>query len=131
MHSRARIRARAGTHPPGRRCEPCRADQYLLDSTNPAHRCQDCPAGAACNGSALASRVPGAVWAADAASGRYVLQSCPPGYQRLNTDDGSGAFSHAAQVARALTAACDCVCVGEGGVGVGGGVGRGGGVGVG
>jgi hypothetical protein len=79
------------------RCDTCLSDQYLLNSSNPAHRCRDCPAGATCNGSALASRVPGAVWASDAAIGLYVLQSCPPGYYRVNTGESTSSFSHTAQ----------------------------------
>ncbi len=104
-HTHPQPRAQLSPAPPNppkqtftRRCEPCLSNQYLLNSSNPAHRCRDCPAGATCNGSALTSRVPGALWTADAALGLYVLQSCPPSYYQVNADDSTGAFSQAVQV---------------------------------
>jgi len=66
-------------------CSKCSATQYIVDSNNSAYTCQNCPLGARCDGSTLTSLVPDAVWVADNATGRYLLKTCPPGYERQVT----------------------------------------------
>jgi hypothetical protein len=48
-----------------------------------------------CDGSDLKAKVQGSVWMVSNLTGQYVLTSCPPGYELLNTAGGS--FSYAAQ----------------------------------
>ena len=70
------------------RCQQCSSDQYLLDSTNPAITCQNCPPLATCNGSVFISSMPGAIWTLS--GGKYVLIGCPPGYQLLAAEQTCG-----------------------------------------
>jgi hypothetical protein len=83
--------------PRAQQCQPCRADQYNLNSSSSLFSCQDCPAGARCNGSSLQSLVEGAVWTRDFAQGVWVLSCCPPGYELLNTEGSTTTFSQVNQ----------------------------------
>ena len=78
------------------KCAMCSADQYILDSNNPAYSCHNCPLGGRCNGRSLEALVAGEVWQSDPSTGLYLLKSCPPGYFLSNTDS-SGSFSHDSQ----------------------------------
>ena len=62
-------------------CIACSKDQYIINPNSSAFSCQTCPSGASCDGSNLFGLVPGSVWVVDIATGRYVLTSCPPGYE--------------------------------------------------
>mmetsp|Transcript_36466 Transcript_36466/g.96060 ORF Transcript_36466/g.96060 Transcript_36466/m.96060 type:complete len:1960 (+) Transcript_36466:49-5928(+) len=64
-------------------CIMCLPTQYIVDSNNSAFSCQNCPLGARCDGASFTSLVPGAVWVVDIITGRYMLQSCPAGFQKL------------------------------------------------
>ena len=85
--------------PSGRswQCAPCGADQYVVDSNNPAYTCHDCPAGATCDGHSLRGAVAGSVWVVDPAAGQYHLTLCPAGYRLVDTDIATGLFSFASQ----------------------------------
>jgi hypothetical protein len=72
-------------------CSPCQRTEYILDTNSSRFHCQPCPTGAVCNGESLTGTVPGSVWWPDMASGQYILQSCPPGYEIANTESG-GSF---------------------------------------
>ena len=61
-------------------CIACDSDSYILNPNNSNYTCQTCPVGAVCNGNSLTSRVSGAVWVGDTATGQYLLVSCPAGY---------------------------------------------------
>ena len=89
-------------------CVRCGPDQYVLDSNNPSYTCENCPAGAKCNGSALYSLVPGAVWVADVKTGRYLLEACPPSYFIVNTDS-NGVFSQDIQACGLCPATFYCL----------------------
>jgi hypothetical protein len=73
-------------------CVPCKVNQYILRTDDPKFECQPCPLGAVCNGSSLNGTVKGATWSQNMESGQYILTSCPPGYEILNTDK-RGSFS--------------------------------------
>ena len=90
------------------KCVLCGPDQYVIDSNNPSFTCEDCPAGAECNGSTLSSLVPGAVWVADLTRGQFLLQSCPPGYFIVNTDS-HGVFSYDMQACSLCPATFYCL----------------------
>ena len=62
-------------------CTNCSSTQYILNSTMSTYHCQQCPAGAICDGVTLKARVEGSVWVPDYTLGQYLLTSCPPGYQ--------------------------------------------------
>ncbi len=85
--------------PSGRswRCVPCRSNQFVVDSNNPAHTCRDCPAGAICNGSSLFGALEGSVWVVDLAEGQYRLTRCPAGFRLQATDSVTGRFSFVSQ----------------------------------
>jgi hypothetical protein len=83
--------------PRAQQCQPCRADQYNLNSSSSRFSCQDCPAGARCNGSSLQSLVAGAIWTPNFAQGVWVLSSCPPGYELLNMEGSTAIFSQVNQ----------------------------------
>jgi hypothetical protein len=72
-------------------CVACAANQYILDPNNPAYTCQDCPAGATCDGNSLTGKVKGSVWTPNNATGRYLLEACPFGYEMF----GAGSVSNA------------------------------------
>ena len=78
-------------------CVACSSSEYILDSNNSNYTCQQCPVGAICDGSTLQSVVPGSLWLPDWEFGQYLLKSCPPGYELLNTQGDSNAFSYGAQ----------------------------------
>lgn len=69
-------------------CVACKGTDYILSPNRSDFECQRCPVGAVCDGSSLVGAVPGSVWTPDMASGQYLLQSCPPGYEMA--DAGSG-----------------------------------------
>ncbi len=77
------------------RCMQCSADEYILNTNNSLVTCQPCPVGATCDGSNLRSKVPGSVWEAKNITSQYILVSCPPGYELVNT--AGGVFSFTAQ----------------------------------
>ena len=74
-------------------CLPCKQQQYILDSNNPAITCQDCPIGAVCDGSSLKGLVAGSNWVPDWSLGVFVLKSCPAGYVFHNTSSDSAVFN--------------------------------------
>ena len=77
------------------RCIQCSTSEYILDTNNSLVSCQPCPVGATCDGPALQGKVPGSVWEAENVTSKYILVSCPPGYELINTD--GGVFSFIAQ----------------------------------
>ena len=89
-------------------CVACSPDQYITDSDNSSILCQQCPVGALCNGSSLTGLVNGSQWVIDQNDGQYVLDACPPGYERVNTD-ASGQFSFIAQECLLCSAGKYCI----------------------
>jgi hypothetical protein len=77
------------------RCSACDRTQYIINTNNSLFSCQPCPAGAVCDGSDLIARVQGSIWTVSNLTGQYILTSCPPGYELLNT--AGGVFSYAVQ----------------------------------
>jgi hypothetical protein len=77
------------------RCSPCGGNQYITNTNSSITSCQPCPAGAECDGSDLKGKVQKSVWMVSNQTGQYILVSCPPGYDLLNT--AGGIFSYAAQ----------------------------------
>jgi hypothetical protein len=77
------------------RCTQCSTNEYILDTNNSLVSCQPCPVGATCDGPTLQPKVPGSIWEARLVTGQYILVSCPPGYELINTD--GGVFSFTAQ----------------------------------
>jgi predicted outer membrane repeat protein len=90
------------------KCVFCLASQYIIDSNNPAHRCQNCPTGGTCNGSVLVGLVDGEIWMTDLSKGQYLLTSCPPGFYLSNTDS-TGVFSHDLQECKLCPASFYCL----------------------
>jgi hypothetical protein len=76
-------------------CSACGSNQYIVNTNSSLFSCQQCPAGAACDGSDLKASVQGSVWMISNLTGQYVLTSCPPGYELFNS--AGGVFSHAVQ----------------------------------
>ena len=62
-------------------CLACPVTSYIFDPNNDTYSCQPCPVGASCDGNSLVGKVNGSLWTADSATGIYMLQSCPAGYQ--------------------------------------------------
>ena len=89
-------------------CESCLPEQYITDTSNASIMCQTCPVGAICNGSSVLGLVNGSIWTLDRDAGVYILDSCPAGYERLNTA-ASGEFSYAAQECRICAAGQYCL----------------------
>ncbi len=89
-------------------CADCTEQQYVIDSNNVQHWCQDCPNGAMCNGSGLVGRVAESVWVPDNTTGQYRLVYCPPGYELINTDPATGTFSDFVQSCRPCKASFYC-----------------------
>jgi hypothetical protein len=58
-------------------CRRCANTESILNSSNPKYACQECPAGAVCDGNSLTGKVNGSVWMIDYNIGRYILESCP------------------------------------------------------
>ena len=81
----------------------------MLDSNNSNYMCQPCPVGAACDGSKLFGLVNASTWAEDLQLGIYVLQSCPAGYQLINTLPDSSDFSYISQECQLCPASFYCV----------------------
>jgi hypothetical protein len=73
----------------------CSPNEYILDTNSSLVPCQPCPVGATCDGANLISKIPGAVWEARNRKSQYILISCPPGYELINT--AGGIFSFTAQ----------------------------------
>ena len=69
-----------------------------LGHTSPA--CFNCPAGADCSAGGNKVTFPSGVWSLH--NGMIILVSCPPGYQLINSTDGTayGTFSHDNQECR-------------------------------
>ena len=63
-------------------CASCPQSDYIVNTDNSSYMCQTCPIGAICNGNTLTGLVDGSVWVADFYAGIFVLESCPPGYER-------------------------------------------------
>ena len=59
-------------------CAPCAENQYVVDSNNAAHKCQECPQGAECDRGAFAS-VKGSTWEVDPVTGIYSIVGCARG----------------------------------------------------
>jgi hypothetical protein len=76
-------------------CSACGSNQYIVNTNSSLISCLPCPAGAECDGSDLKAKVQGSVWTVSNLTGQYVLTSCPPGYELLNTV--GSIFSYAAQ----------------------------------
>ena len=76
-------------------CVKCDSNEYILNTNSSLYTCQPCPIGATCNGFTLQPKVAGSSWLAKNSTGQYVLISCPPGYELLNTV--GGVFSFTAQ----------------------------------
>jgi hypothetical protein len=89
-------------------CSDCTKQQYVIGSNNVKFGCQDCPAGATCDGSALVGNVAGSVWVPDHAIGQYRLTYCPPGYELINTDQFTGIYSHIVQTCELCRATYYC-----------------------
>jgi hypothetical protein len=81
-------------------CQVCSSGQYVLNSSESVDGCQDCPVGAICSGGLFVGSVVGSVWVEDNKTGQYLLVSCPPGYELINEDTDTGAFSAIAQECR-------------------------------
>ena len=77
-------------------CLTCSSNQYIIDPNNVSYSCQDCPVGAVCNGSSLHGLISESLWTADKESGRYILMSCPLGYE-LHTASKESLFSFIGQ----------------------------------
>jgi hypothetical protein len=90
-------------------CSPCGQNTYILNSSDPNLNCQTCPVGAICNESYFASRVPGSLWNPDFSTGVWLLQSCPPGYELLNTAGSPAQFSQSNQQCSLCPAMAYCV----------------------
>ncbi len=90
-------------------CIPCKKTEYVLDSNNSKYVCQPCPVGAYCDGISLFPMVNGSTWVADLQDGYYVLQSCPSGYELINTLPNSADFSYKSQMCLLCPASFYCL----------------------
>ena len=90
-------------------CIRCSKSEYVLDSNNSNYICQPCPVGAVCDGSKLFGLVNASTWVEDPQQGIYVLQSCPAGYQLINTLPDSSDFSYISQECQLCPASFFCV----------------------
>lgn len=61
-------------------CQQCQAGEYVIDSSDPAVACENCPVGALCTDGRFQSLVAGSEWVPDKASGqmRLVRAPCSP-----------------------------------------------------
>jgi hypothetical protein len=75
------------------RCVACGKDQYIINTNSSRFSCQPCPAGAECDGSDLKAKIPGSIWSISNLTDKYVLESCPPGYEIQNTVGGIFSFA--------------------------------------
>jgi hypothetical protein len=77
---------------------------------SPEATCTPCPTGATCDGDSLLPVVIGSRWAVDTTAVLCVLQSCPPGYELINTASGTvgGTFSYINQQCKLCAASSYC-----------------------
>ena len=91
------------------KCVACLKDQYVMDNNNPAYACNNCPVGAVCDGNDLQGLVAHSVWIADNVTGQFLLESCPPGFELINTDSSTGRFSSDSQECRLCPSGYYCL----------------------
>ena len=89
-------------------CFPCSPTEYIVNPNSPHSLCEPCPSGALCNGSSLTGITPGSLWVPNYHLGIYLLESCPTGYEILNTDI-SGVFSAVDQECNYCPASFYCI----------------------